>query len=326
MRAIAELAGCSPSTVSRVLSGNYGNVRVGRQLREKIQKICAEMGYEPNIHASRMFSKRTGIIGLVIPHGGDGGLHDENLSLFTNDAYEALNAADCRLLLLMFNERFVKRRDHLSLARRREVDGLIVWGAVGDSNWLDDLASAGMPFILGINRAAGYPCIYSDDHAGMAALVSHCRERGARRFAYVDGSPVDSGLRRRGGFLAAVGDLPHRILPGDFSLSAGRQAAVTLAESLDDLPDAVICASDRIAMGVIMGLRHAGVRVPEDVLVTGADNTELSEFAHPALTTYDQMSRECGRLCAELLLNSLDTGAPMTSQILPPTIHIRHSA
>lgn len=326
VRTIAELAGCSPSTVSRVLSGNYGNVRVGKPLRQKIRQICAELGYEPNIHASRMFSKRTGIIGLVIPYGGDGGLHDENLSFFMNEAYETANKADCRLLLLMLNERFKERQDHLSLARRREVDGMIIWGAVGDSEWLDELAAAEMPFVLAVNRAGEHPCIYGDDEGGMAAMVNHCRERGARRFAYVSGAPVDSGQRRRAAFEAALGDCPYQLLEGDFSLATGRQAAGDLlAGSRDDLPDAVVCANDLSAIGFVMGLRQGGLHVPRDIMVTGADNIDLAKYSHPALTTYDQMSIQCGRTCTQDLLRHLEAGDPLETRILPSTIHLRES-
>jgi DNA-binding LacI/PurR family transcriptional regulator len=322
VRAIAEQAGCSPSTVSRVLSGKYGNVRVSEALRARIRAICAEVGYEPNIHASRMFGKRTGIVGLVVPHG-DCGLQDENLAAFNNAVYETLSAADCRLLILMLNDRFLERQEHLSLIRRREVDGLIVWGAVGDPAWLDELAAGGMPFVLGVNRVGDYPCVYWDDTLGMAAMVRQCRARGARRFAFVGGSATDVGDRRREGFLAAVDGCDYRIVPGTFALAAGRQAAAAL---IADLPDAVVCASDRIAMGVMMGLRQAGLHVPRDILVTGADNIELAEFSHPALTTYDQMSGDCGRLSAALLLANLDHATPLTTQVLTPTIHIRDSA
>jgi LacI family transcriptional regulator len=154
-------------------------------------------------------------------------------------------------------------------------------------------------------------------------MVTQVRHQGARRLAYVDGSATDCGDRRRAGFLAAAADLSCRVLPGAFSLTAGRQAGIALAR---DLPDAILCASDHLALGVIMGLRHAGVRVPEDVLVTGADNIPLAEVAHPALTTYDQMSAQCGRLCTEMLLARVTAGTPLGTHVLPPTIHRRESA
>ena len=322
VRDIARLAGCSSSTVSRVLSGNFGNVRISQATQERIQAVCADLRYEPNIHASRLFGKRTGVMGLIIP-SGECGLQDENLSLFTNAVYQTLSATDSRLLLLMLNERFLARRDHLSLMRRREVDGLIVWGPVGTPVWLDELAAGGMPFVLSVNRAGDYPCVYSDDAAGMAAMVAQVRARGARHIAYVDGSPTECGYRRRAGFLAAAADVPHRVISGSFTLAAGRQAGSLLA---GDLPDAIVCASDHIALGVVMGLRQAGIRVPEDVLVTGADNIPLAEVAHPALTTYDQMSAECGRMCAQMLLARVVEETPLTTQVLAPIVHRRESA
>jgi LacI family transcriptional regulator len=322
VRMIAEKAGCAASTVSRVLSGNYGNVHVSQKLKDRITAIRDELGYEPNIHASRLFGKKAGVIGLATPEF-DAGSRDDNLSYFIGAVYKALSDAGCRLLLLMLNKQFVADKAYLSLARRNEVDGLIIWGNYGSSTWLNELKKAELPFILGVNRSGKHPCVYCDDTAGMAAMVSHCRERGAQRFVYVGSGEGDCAKRRYKGFVKAIGKDPYLIIEGEYVPATGEKAAKAL---IHDLPDAIVCGNDRIAFGLIMSLTQAGVRVPEDVIVTGADNTELAQFVRPALTTYDQLSADCGSQCAQLLLDHIHFQKPLQTHILQPVIHIRESA
>ena len=123
IRKIAKIAGCSPATISRVLSGNHGNVPISPKTRDKVLKICAEHKYEPNIHASRMFSKRTGLIGLV---SSETRVEDDNLSKFISGVNKKLNESGERLILLLKDDKFISTKEYLTLFRRRELDGLII--------------------------------------------------------------------------------------------------------------------------------------------------------------------------------------------------------
>jgi LacI family transcriptional regulator len=322
VRKIAKLAGCAPSTVSRVLSGNYGNVRVGNTLREKIISICAENDYEPDVHASRLFSRQTGIIGLLTP-GGSVSLSDENLSRFSNAVYKQLNNSGYRVLLLVQDEAFIEKKQYLSVFRRREVDALIIWGIYGNHQWLDELAANKKSFILASNRVVPFPSVTCNDQVGIQAMVNQCLQRGARRFFYVGGTLVDIGIRREEAFRCAVGVNDYRVTSGDFTLQAGVQI---VGDILSWRPDAVICANDKTAIGVISELSRKGVRIPEDIMVTGADNIELSEYIHPSLTTFDQMSDACGTACAEMILSHIRENTEISSCIIPPVIHLRGSA
>jgi DNA-binding LacI/PurR family transcriptional regulator len=305
-----------------VLTGNYGGVRISDATRERILRACEERGYEPNIHASRLFSKRAGTIALLMPPGLTR-LDDDNLSRFANAVYREFEHEDYRMLILVANERFLSRREHISIFRRKEVDAAIGWGMIGDLKWLDEMRRQNEAIMLASNRVESYPCVSCDDDKGMRAMAERCLGRGARKFIYVNGTACEVALRRESAFRSAVSGHEYQVLPGDFSVAAGQNAIKGITAFK---PDAVVCASDKIAVGVLLGLRKAGIRVPEDMLVTGADNIELSEYSHPPLTTYDQMATECGRRCARSLLSLLKDCAPLTSSVVAPALHFRESA
>ncbi len=327
IRAIAKLAGCSASTVSRVLSGRYGNVRVSEQVRERIRLVCRQHNYEPNIHAARAFATRCGMVAMTLSE--DIALEDENLSRFMDGLYHELYQNDYRLLIMRTDRRFSEEKRHLALFRRREVDGLVVWGFSGERHWLDELFQEKCPFVLSPNSAAPYPMVSCAEETGMTAMVNQCLARGARRFVYLDGRPVEVSLRRRAAALAALSGAEVTVLPGGFFTTDG-QAAVP--EILRLRPEAVVCVNDRTAIGVMLGLKEAGLRIPEDILVTGADNIPLSEHFYPALTTYDQRARDCGEESARLILAQIEAkhssgglGCPDSRQ-LPPELKLRRSA
>ncbi len=319
IRRLAELAGCSPATVSRVLSGNHGNVPIAPGTCQKVMEICKEHAYEPNIHASRMFSKRSGIIGLVTSGTS---VEDVNLSRFVAGVYGKVSLQGLRLMLLASNEKFLAEKEYLSVFRRREVDALIIWGAFGDRTWLDEMAAEKFPFVLASNRVGDHPAAVCDDREGMSALVRQCLAGGAKRFVYVDGADMEISHRRRNGFLQAVKGYGCEVISGDYTIEAGILAADTVSRNL---PDAIVCVNDLTAMGVVTGLKKLGVAIPKDVMVTGADGTYFSMHTDPPLSTYDQMARQCGEACFEMLSEFLATGEPMKSRQLSPEIHLRES-
>ena len=320
IRGIAKIANCSPATVSRVLSGNDGNVAISAKTREKIVKICKENNYEPNIHASRMFSKRTGIIGLVT---SDTRLEDGNLSKFMSGVNKAVNEAGDRLLLLLQNDKFISTKEYLTIFRRREVDAIIIWGTYGDSAWMNELAKDNHPFILASNGNENHPSVLCDESAGMKAMVQHCLDQGVERFAFVSGGRFEISEHRKDGFISAVGDHPYSIIEGDFTPESGKNA---IKQLMPDLPGAVICVNDLTAIGAITALKEAGVSVPGEILVTGADNIKTADYLDPTITTYDQMAFNCGTLCVEALIGHLANDTPLASTLVTPEIHIRTSA
>ena len=145
IRKIAELAECSPSTVSRVLAGRAGTIRISEATRERIKRVCAELDYQPSIHASRLFSGHSGVIGFLT--AGKFMLEDDNLAKSFFHVCSELFRYGCRCLPLIDDKAFRENREYLNIFKRNEIDGLLVWGAREGDPFLEELRRAGYPFL-----------------------------------------------------------------------------------------------------------------------------------------------------------------------------------
>ncbi len=321
IREIARRAGCSASTVSRVLShqGQSGAVKISEETSRRILAVCAELNYTPSIHASRLFSHRSKVIGFLPPR--ELPWDDVNLSRSLAGVCRRLSASGYRCLPLQNDEEFFRQKGHLQIFRRNEVDGLVIWGEVDDAPYLHELSEAGMPFMLVGNRIAEFPAVVSDQRSAVRQLVRHCQEKGARRLVYLDLTGGDTCEQRRQGFLDCAGP-EGVILPGGLGVQDGFHAAAT---ALPLKPDAIIAGNDKLAVGVERFFGEQGRRIPGDLLLTGGDNIELSEYCAIPLSTFDQRAADCAERSVEILLAHLDQRQPLHSEILTTRVIFRQS-
>ena len=159
IRRIAALSGCSPSTVSRVLSGRSTSIRISGETRERILEVCRSVDYHPSIHAARFFSRQAGAIGFLT--ATEFMPDDDNLSKSFFAVCRELFRRSYRTLPLLSNRPFIETREYLNIFKRNEIDGLIIWGAQEKHSFLDELADAGYPFLLLTNRVGNHPAVYS---------------------------------------------------------------------------------------------------------------------------------------------------------------------
>ena len=312
IRKIAELAECSPSTVSRVLAGRAGTIRISEATRERIKRVCAELDYQPSIHASRLFSGHSGVIGFLT--AGKFMLEDDNLAKSFFHVCSELFRYGCRCLPLIDDKAFRENREYLNIFKRNEIDGLLVWGAREGDPFLEELRRAGYPFLLITNKVEGYPSVYSEQKAAVRELTVSCIRLGAKRLAGLMSSEGFSYRQRKEGFLEAAESWEAKLFPlstdsGNVLENAYRAAPEILAWS----PDAVICANDEAAVGIEKYCIEHGIRIPEDLLLTGGDNIKLSEYCQIPLTTFDQMAAECAACAVEILMKHLRNGSPLLS-------------
>jgi LacI family transcriptional regulator len=215
-----------------------------------------------------------------------------------------------------------------------QVDGLLIGEGIVPSQFLARLAER-LPVVV----IAGDPgeraadVVTADNRAGAAALVGHLIEvHGRRRLYHVDGPPSAPDARERrialNGLLAAN---PQCQLVGSsqgfFSVQSGEEAgAKLLTAGADQLPDAVVCANDQMAIGVLQALSRAGVRVPEQVAVVGFDDIFPGSLYDPPLTTVHQPMRLLGeRACTRLLDRIAKPGLRPRVELLPTELVLRTS-
>jgi LacI family transcriptional regulator len=346
---VARLAGVSTATVSRVV---HGQDRVRDATRERVQQVIEQLGYVPDGAAQSLSRRRKNVIGLVcvehvglaprqydiesmsllfydeVLRGVEARLRDRDLSLLItylreDNNFDWVNAPDGPLA---FSPRL------LSLSGK--VDGLLIGEGIVPTPFLARLA-ARLPVVV----IAGDPderaadVVTADNRAGSAAIVTHLiSDHGKRRLFHVDGPPTAPDAKQRRLALADVLRAhPEAQLVGSydglFSVQSGEDAAAFLLASMStSQPDAVVCANDQMAIGVLQALARADVRVPEQVAVTGFDDIFVGGLVEPTLTTVHQPMRELGEhACARLLERIATPGLPQSVQLLPTELVLRSS-
>jgi len=327
---VARLAGVSTATVSRVLRGSD---LVRPDTRERVLAVVDEVGFVPDASAQGLSRRRKEIIGLAALERGatETGIERDGL-LFADQIVHAVEAVlrgtDCSLLLSFGprGEQFGSRVRALS----GKVDGLLVVEDALPAAQLRALARR-LPVvtIAASPDAAAVDAVRVDNAAGMHALAAHLMTgHGYRRLGFVAG-PADApdAVERQAAFCAAArgGPAVEVVAGGNFSEASGRTAARVLL-GRESVHEAVACANDQMAVGVIRELQHSGIRVPADVAVTGFDDIVAGRVVDPPLTTVGQPFRELGERAARRLLDRIDgSKAPVRAEVLPTGLVIRGS-
>lgn len=321
IREIARELGCSPSTVSRVLSGHDGRIRIGEKTRRRILDYCAQRDYRPSIHAGRFFSRRSRTIGFL----SDGGLtgDDTNLSRSLFTVCRELFERGYRCLPLLNSGSFVETREFLEIFKRCEIDALLVWGASESCGYLREVQEAGEPFLLLGNRFLDFPAVYVNQFRPAFELASHCRGQGAGRFVILNYPVGDSYLQRQAGFEAALAGCEIKFIASEQNRRRGYEL---VPEIMSYAPDAVLCGNDDTAIGVERGLLELGVKIPGDILLTGGDNIPGADYCPVPLSSFDLRAEESAVAAVAMLVDHLDHGGAIESKVLESEIFYRQSS
>ncbi|GAB3297166.1 LacI family DNA-binding transcriptional regulator [Parasphingorhabdus pacifica] len=319
---VAARAGVSVATASRALSGQRG---VREENRNRVLSAADELSYEPNVVAAALRSRTTHTIGMLVPR-----VSNPFFATLVETVERQLQGGQRSLLLANSHYRPEVEQQQVRALLDRRVDALVVIPCHREHS-LDamDVASSRVPTIQ-LDLHVDGPTrswVGVDNEAGMFQVVEHLVGRGARSLAYVGSQPTDSSAQARlDGYRRAaelrVGAHGETLL-GDFSKEWGQQAAERLRRA--GLPDAVVCGNDTIAMGVLGSFAHSGVRVPEDVLVTGFDDIPYAELSQPPLTTVRQPQEQ---LAAEVvrMLGAAAGGDSAPQRIaISPELRVRSS-
>lgn len=326
IREIAKWAGCSASTVSRVLAGRIGTVKISEKTAEKVRKVCAELDYQPSIHAARLFSGRSRVIGFLsacsfMPD-------DNNFAKSFFHFCEAVSAYGYRVLPLLNTESFRKEKEYLNIFKRGEIDALIVWGAKDSDEFLHEIRKAGYPMLLLTNRVGNFPAVTCEQKSAIEIMTLAASANGAKRIAAIMNDSCHSLIQRQNGFLDAAekisGETKIWFLEpyNDFGLKSFR---TKIRDILAWQPDAIICFNDETAVGVIRYLLEHGINVPQDLQISGGDNILLAEYGEVPVTTFDQKAKQCSIAAAKMLAEHLMKGRPLLSVEIPSGVIWRKS-
>ncbi|MBA9004583.1 LacI family DNA-binding transcriptional regulator [Thermomonospora cellulosilytica] len=323
---IAAHAGVSEATVSRVLNGKPG---VAPATRQAVLTALDVLGYE---RPARLRQQRAGLIGLIVPE-----LTNPIFPAFAQVIENALALAGYTAVLCTQTPGGITEDDYTELLLERGVSGIIfVSGLHADSRsdrarYLR-LVNRGLPIVLinGYRPDISAPFISNDDIASLRMAVGHLASLGHRRIGlavgqerFVPSIRKTEGFRRGMAEHLGVTDVDDLIVNTLFTVEGGQAAA---QELIDRGCTAICCGSDIIAIGAIRGVRQRHLRVPEDVSVVGFDDSPMTAYLDPPLTTVRQPVREMGLAAVGSLLEEIGGArAPRTELLYRPELVVRGS-
>lgn len=305
---VAQLAGVSRATASRVLTANP---RVSEEARRAVERAAAKLGYVPN-HAGRALATgRSDTVALVVFEPTTLLFGDPFFPRLIRGLGDVLNGRDMQLTLLAPQTASdVDRLERYVIAGH--ADGVLLVSLPASHPLPGRLAARGIPVVIGGRppEPERFTHVDVDNVAGAAGAVAHLAGGGRRSIATITGrQDVPAGQDRLRGYrlgmeAAGLGEDEELIEAGDFTREGGARAMRALLRRRPSL-DAVFVASDLMASGAIQALISAGRRVPEDVAVVGYDDDPLAAALQPPLTSVRQPIEEMGREMARLLLGAI---------------------
>lgn len=324
---LGRLAGVHPSTVARVLNGDPRQ-RVSDDVRERILALAAEHGYRPNRLASSLRTKRSSVVGALIPD-----IANPFFALMFRGIEDALAERDFSVILANTDDDAAREERSTAMLRGRQVDGLLLATARRHDQTVERLATEKVPFVL-VNRHTDPitpNAVVPDDYTGSMTAMGHLVGLGHRRVAHIAGSDeMSTGATRRSGYRDALEQYhipfdPDLLVVGSYR-EPGGYAAMRRLLALPDPPTAVFAVNDLAAAGAIRAIREAGLDVPHDVSVVGFNDLSTVASTMPSLTTLQLPVHAMGVAAAErLLAQILDGTAPAEPAILPVTLIVRDS-
>lgn len=304
IRDVAQRAGVSVSTVSRVLTSN---APVQEETRRAVEDAILQLGYRPNGLARGLRNKETKTIGLIIP---------DVANPFFPEVARGVEDAACKrgysvILCNSGNDR-AKEAMYFGVLKERRIDGIIITGSGSLNEYAQLCEKEDFPVVF-LDRSADdidIDSVESDSYGGACQAVRHLLDLGHREIAFVSGSSrTSTASRRMRGYIDTLREhgidpSPEFIVPGDFTLEAGVRAGRELLRR-KHRPTAVFIANDIEAIGVMMAAEAMNLSIPDDLSVVGFDNTLLSTVSRPALTTVSQPKYEMGHQAVKLIVERI---------------------
>lgn len=324
---IAKLAGVSKSTVSRVISKTG---YVAPESRDRVLQVMEEVNYRPNLFAKGMRTNRSYSIGILFP--------DLSNPFFPEwyHVVEQISGSKGYLNYICitdpYGESELKRIDDLL---ERSIDGILFFSYQKRRKVLDKLKaiSSHTPVVccdgMMIGEDLSYVC--ANGQKGTYEAASHLIQSGRKRIAYIKGTDAyQVGLNRFEGYKQALKEsgLPFDeklIFSGDFKMNDGYDAARYFMQQTNP-PDAIMAATDYMAIGALNYLNEMGISVPEQVAVVGFDNLARSTETQPTLSTIELPLKQLATNAIEALIHQIENDKTIIQQVFDCKFIVRQSS
>ncbi|HNZ01256.1 MAG TPA: LacI family DNA-binding transcriptional regulator [Anaerolineaceae bacterium] len=313
---VAKRANVSITSASYALNGTG---TISEATRQRVLQAAEDLNYHPNAFARHLKKQKTRTLGVFITRFG-GSFYEEILE----GIHDAVLQTEYELIVCP--ESRTKRK----ILTQRQVDGAIVFDSKIQSEVIIKLASKGYPIVV-LDRQLDVEYVFPlllDNQQGVKEAFQHLYAGGARKMFFISGAldSLDNTERMRA-FLEE-GEHHHIQIPvfnGNFTEESGYAVAKLIIQA-NDLPDAVFCANDQMAIGFLRAMNEHHLRAPNDIAVIGFDDIQIARYTQPSLTTIGASRFLWGSLAANWLIDFLENGTPFPTYRIPVELIIRESS
>ncbi len=324
---IAKDLGVSSMTVSKALRNQFD---ISEATRKRVIKRAEELGYQPNLTARGLVTRRTYMIGMVVPD-----LRHPFFAEVIKGAAKRIKSHGYHVVVLDSEGNANSEMGEIETLLAHNIDGLIIASAQRNGRWLrGTLERSQIPCALIDRKLSGLQAHYIgvDDEEIGAIATWHLIDQGCRRIAHIRGPALSNANGREQGYRRTMAEhdlevLPGYVVAGQYRDTTGHEAMVQLL-NLSSRPDGVFCYDDQVASGAITAIIEAGLSVPNDIAVIGAGNVHYSSHLRVPLSTVDQHSSVIGETAGELLAQSMEakTAGRPERVLITPHLIVRESS
>lgn len=305
---VAVLAGVSQSTVSRVLGSPDGSNFVSEKTVQRVREAARQLGYSPNPIARALRGERTHLLGLVVRE-----IADPFFVTVIEKLNERARAAGYDMMLGHARSDAIEGLNMVRALDSRQCDGVLLLGDLKDDPAiLRALLEERQPVVALCRgrRFEALPTVNCDNDLGIELLIHHLRSLGHSRIAFLDGGWIGDVRERLNSFLRQKESLTdtqdYMWLRVESDNWQGGYEAMRHLLSMVPRPTAVMASDDAMAIGILRAAHEAGVRVPEDISVTGFDDIGMAAFITPSLTTIRQPIEAMAEAALRKMLDQLE--------------------
>ena len=322
IRDVARLAGVSVATVSRTLSNPE---KVSPESLEKVHKAIAQVGYRPNMLARNFRSARAYAVVVLVPD-----IANPFYSLFIRALEDRAQQKGYAVLLGDTRGTPEREMDYIRRVETRLADGIVQLRPSSEKSQNNIPPDIPCVNACGCEYTTG-PAIRIDNRAAAKTMVNYLISLGHKRIGVISGLKDNPhAIDRLEGYKEAIAEagIPFEkdlIAEGDFTMWSGLNAAFQFC-NMKNRPTAIFSMNDEMAIGAMQTLKNQGIRIPEDMSVTGFDDIAYAKYSDPSLTTISQPAEEMGKMAMDMLLKVIE-GEPLSQRecVLPTEFIIRKS-
>ncbi len=312
---IASKSGISRSTVSRVLSDNPN---VNAETRARVRSVIKAMNYIPNRLAQGLVTGKINVVGLIV-----GDIRNPYFSEITRAVEEVLNASGYLVVLCDSAYNTEKEVDFLNVTRELRFASIIMTSAMDNEGLISNLSKLSCPVVLLNRYLQGFPTdvVSFDNQYGAYLVAEHVIKLGHRHFKVLMGpAQSSSSIDRERGYRKAFADhgitcAEDAFVYGDLRFETGYQFGLDLLKQ-KNRPTAVLAGNDFMAIGIIKAYIDNGLKVPDDLSVTGFDDIQMAGMSAVPLTTIRQPQVEMGQQAAQVVLDRLHGNKSLPRRII----------